>query len=307
MAQALEEVRVQPSAGRRRPCPAAQPRRRGVAARRHAAVARRHGIGDRILQRRGLLQAGPRPHLRGHHLALHPGGAGRPGDGGRRVAPVRSARRGGRSVGADLVAGQHAVDGQCVLLRPDRRGTRAVATTGHRGRRDRRARVQRPRGCERSGRPRRDDDLRGGATADGRHDGAAARPVGPEPRPSRGAGGAGGDDHRCAHRLSRSRRPVGGAPGGEPRRGGGASGHGQDELRPGNREPRRGPRPGAGAAVLAGDEPPGADPADAVLGGGGRRHPDAQRAPARVGLAARSPTPSDGWGTHRSSSTTTRT
>ena len=40
--------------------------------------------------------------------------------------------------------------------------------------------------------------------------------------------------------LSRSRRPVGGAPGGEPRRGRGASGHGQDELRPGNREPRRG-------------------------------------------------------------------
>ena len=45
-----------------------------------------------VLGRR-LLQAGPRPRLRRHHLALRPGRAGRPGHRRRRAAPRRPARR----------------------------------------------------------------------------------------------------------------------------------------------------------------------------------------------------------------------
>ena len=266
------------------------------------------GIGDRVLQRRGLLQAGPRPRLRGHHLALHPGGAGRPGDGRRRAAPVRSARRGGRSVGADLAAGQHAVDGQRVPLRPDRRGARAAATAGRGGRRDRRARLQRPRG---------------------RH---AKWSTGPRRWSSRWpSAGWSTRWRRCAtcwpqsldhlEALVERGETITGVPTGyrdldDQLAGlqtsnlvvvGARPAMGKTSFALGIVQPRRGARPGAGAAVLAGDEPPRAHPADAVLGGGGRRHPDAQRAPARVGLAARSPTPSAGSATRRSSSTTTPT
>ena len=72
--------------------PAAQPRGGGVAARGHAAVQRRHRLGHGDLQAGGLLQAGARPHLRGHHLAVQPGGAGRLGDRHRGAPAPRAAR-----------------------------------------------------------------------------------------------------------------------------------------------------------------------------------------------------------------------
>ncbi len=50
---------------------------------------------------------------------------------------------------------------------------------------------------------------------------------------------------------------------------GSPTGHGQDQLRPGYGGPRRHQAQPAGAVVLAGDEPPGADPAALVLGGPG--------------------------------------
>ena len=164
----------------------------------------------------------PTPTSSGRSLAVRPGGAGRPGDGGRRAAPVRAARGRGRPVDAHLAAGQHAVDGQRLLLRPDRRGARpAPAARSPWPARSPSSATASPRTSPRwstgpsrwssrwpsggwSTRCRRLRDL-----------------LGREPRPARGAGRAGRDDHRRAHRLPRPRRPAGRAADGQPGRRGG--------------------------------------------------------------------------------------
>ena len=119
---------------------------RGVAARRHAPVQGRHRQPPSSCARgRRLLQAGPRPRLRRHHLPLRAGRAGRPGHGG------RGARRAGllEAIGGPallLVSLQAGTPGhlQRRPLRPDRRGARPAAPAHRRGRRDRR---DRPTAC----------------------------------------------------------------------------------------------------------------------------------------------------------------
>ena len=53
-------------------------------------------VGHRVLHQRGLLQAGPRPRLRGHHLPLHPGEPADPVTVADELRRVGAARGGGR-------------------------------------------------------------------------------------------------------------------------------------------------------------------------------------------------------------------
>ena len=91
MVQSLDDARRQRNTGTA--CTAARLGGRGVAARRHVAVAQRHRRRGRGAPHRGgLLQAGARPHLRGDRGAVPPGRPGRPRHRRRRAAPRRPAR-----------------------------------------------------------------------------------------------------------------------------------------------------------------------------------------------------------------------
>ena len=277
-----------PHPGRRRrgrPHPPAQPRGRGVRPRRHAPLPGRHRPGHGGLHRRGLLQDVPRLHLRGHHLALRPGGAGRLGDRDRGAPPTRAARLHWRHLGLRHPPGQHPVGHQRRVLRQDRRGAGPAAPAGLGGRGDLGAGLLGPLRRHPGPRPGREPGLRRGpAACRGLHDlpqGSARA----QPRPPRAALRAVREDHWPGHRLRRPGRAAGRPPALQPGGRRRPARHGQDRLRPGHGGQRRGEAPRARPAVLAGDEPHGADPAPAQLRGPGGRRAHAHRPIARRGLA----------------------
>ena len=213
MVQALDDTRPRPiRPDRDAPGPPAQPRGRGVGPRRDAPVQRRDRGRHRDLRRRGLLQAGPRAHLRGDHRPLRAGRADRRGHGARRADPIGPHRIGWGPGRPRLAPGQHAVDRECGALRPHRRGARPAPPHDRSGRRNRRHRLQRPRG--RGGRGRRDgsEGLQRRPTTHYREHQVPPRRAVAEPRPDRGAVARARRGHRRRHRLHRPGRHPGRAP-----------------------------------------------------------------------------------------------
>ena len=191
-------------------CPAAQPRGRGVAARRRCCC-RQDAIASavEVVSPRRLLQAGARPHLRGRSRRCTAGRAGRPGHGRRGAAPRRPARRDRRAEPCcvDLQATTPATS-NAARYAAHRRGARAAAPADRRGGRDRRARLQPARRRHQGRRPRRGDGLRGRRSAASPTPSRRPRPAGRQPRPPRAALRARRGDHRLAHRLPRPRRAA---------------------------------------------------------------------------------------------------
>ena len=219
-----------PLRGRTGPSP--QPPGRGVAARGDAAVEGRHRHRVRGPRRRGLLQAGPRPHLRGHHLAVGRRRARRPGHRGRGAAPRRPARRRRRPGHARHPPGQHPGHLQRRPLRPHHRGARPAAAPHRRRRRDRRDELRPARGRHQDRRPGRVAGVRGRPAPRHRHHGADPRPARRQPRPARVALRQGRRHHRHAHRLPRPRRAALGPAAQRPLRARRPPLDGQDRPRP---------------------------------------------------------------------------
>ena len=290
--------------------PPAQPRGRGVAARRHAAVAGRHRRRHRGRhQRRRLLQAGPRPRLRRHLRPLQPGRARRP------VTVAEVLRRAdlldaiGGAGAARHPAGRHAGHHLGRPLRPHRRGARPPAPAHLRRRRDRRDRLRHPRRRRRrrSTGPSRwsTRSPSAGSPTRWRRSAACSTPTSTASRRSTsGARSITGAPHRL-HRPRRDpRRPAAF----EPRS---SSAPGPRWAKPafalGHCHARGSRSPQAGARVQPRDEPARGQPAHPVRRGEGRLEPGPHRQAHRGRLGQDQPTPSAASPTPRSTSTTTPT
>ena len=257
-----------------------------------------------------LLQAGPRAHLRRHRGPLRAGRAGRRGHGRRRAAPVRPARGRRRPGHAGLPAGQHPVDRQRRPLRPaSSRSTPCSAgwsgwparspSIGYSVPEDVAGAVDRAEPMVFDVAQRRVTD-----TIE-----PLAGPARTEPRPHRGAlPNAATPSPACRPATSTSTSTWPGLQPVEPDHRRRPPGHGQDELRPGHRWPtpamrRRGARPCSSPWRWATSSSPSAcwPP----------RPGSTPTASATAGCTSptgpRSATPSAGWATPPSTSTTTPT
>ena len=160
------------------------------------------------LDGRRLLQAGPRPHLRRHHVALRPGRPRRPGHRRRVAEPGRRARGHRRPGPAHQPPGRHAVHRQRRPLRPHHRGALAAPPAHPGGRRHRRDGLQPARRRGRRRRRGRGHGVRRGPAPGHRLHGQHPRPALGPARPPRGPVRAQPGDHRRPHRLHRPRPPA---------------------------------------------------------------------------------------------------
>ena len=239
----------------------------------------------RAAERRRLLQAGPRPHLRRHHHAQRRGRAGRPGHRGRRAAPGRPARGHRRPGHAGQPAGRHAGHVQRRPLRQDHRGARPAPPAHPGGRRDRRDGLRPARRRHQDRRPGRVHGVRRRPAAHHRLDGRDPQPARRQPRPARAALRAGRVDHRHADRLHRPRRAARRACSPTPCSCSAPARRPARRRSPSAWPPTPRSRPTGRCSCSPRDEQARAHPAHAVLRGPGRLQAGAQRQPHRGRLA----------------------